>query len=218
MPRMRPRLDRVRERVLVWGVAGLGLLTATCAREPWDRVAWPVGYYQAPLPERLPAPVAIEEGGRRAPWPYAPVVPVWAAADGMPYARAVQQAAYHYRLPEPLVWAVIKAESNFANVATSSAGAQGLMQLMPRTADAMGVGDAFDPVQNIFGGARYLRYLANRFDGDLRLTIAAYNAGPGAVRKHGGVPPYRETRTYLERVLHFYRLCAAPASGVQAAR
>jgi soluble lytic murein transglycosylase-like protein len=81
--------------------------------------------------------------------PYAPLVPVWAGDAGMPFARAVQRAANYYQLPQPLVWAVIKAESNFRMDAQSPAGAQGLMQLMPGTADAMGVADSFDPDQNI---------------------------------------------------------------------
>ena len=81
----------------------------------------------------------------------------------------------------------------------------GLMQLMPRTAASMGVSDPFDPRQNIFGGARYLRLLANKFNGDLVLTIAAYNAGEGAVTRYRGVPPYAETRRYVQRVLsHYY--------------
>ncbi len=80
----------------------------------------------------------------------------------------------------------------------------GLMQLMPRTAASMGVRDPFDPRQNILGGARYLRVLANKFNGDLVLTIAAYNAGEGAVVRYHGVPPYAETRRYVQRVLRYY--------------
>jgi soluble lytic murein transglycosylase-like protein len=181
-----------------------------CAREEWSYVRWPVGHFPGPYSERLLAPMSPPPQSQPVDSPYAPLVPVWAGDAGMPFARAVQRAANYYQLPQPLVWAVIKAESNFRMDAQSPAGAQGLMQLMPGTADAMGVADSFDPDQNILGGARYLRYLANRFGGDLRLTVAAYNAGPGAVKRHGGVPPYRETRTYLERVLHFYAESHAP--------
>lgn len=100
----------------------------------------------------------------------------------------------------------MQVESNFNPHVVSHAGAIGLMQLMPRTASSMGVRDPFDPRQNILGGARYLRILANRFRGNLVLTVAAYNAGEGAVLRYRGVPPYAETRRYVRRVLeHYYR-------------
>jgi soluble lytic murein transglycosylase-like protein len=116
----------------------------------------------------------------------------------------ITEAAALYRLPEAFLRAVIRVESDFHPGAVSRVGAEGLMQLMPGTAGRMGVTDSFDPRQNILGGARYLRILANTFDGDLILTIAAYNAGEGAVMRHGGIPPYEETQRYVERVLGWY--------------
>jgi len=116
----------------------------------------------------------------------------------------VQRAATFYQLPPELLWAVIKVESNFRDQAVSPAGAIGLMQLMPSTARAIGLRNARDPVQNILGGAYYLRNLANRFEGDLYFTLAAYNAGPGAVQRYRGVPPYPETQSYVRQVLSYY--------------
>jgi soluble lytic murein transglycosylase-like protein len=104
-----------------------------------------------------------------------------------------------------LVKAIIANESGFDASATSKTGAQGLMQLEPATAAELGVGNAYDPAQNIWGGTRYVRGLLERFHGDLRLAVAAYNAGPGAVEKYGGVPPYAETQAYVENVLDSYR-------------
>jgi soluble lytic murein transglycosylase-like protein len=103
------------------------------------------------------------------------------------------------------VRAVIWAESAGDAGAISTAGAIGLMQLMPRTAGEMFVEDPVDPAQNIMGGTRYLRWLANQFNGDMILTLAAYNAGPDAVRKYGGVPPFEETRVYVRRVVAYYQ-------------
>jgi soluble lytic murein transglycosylase-like protein len=117
----------------------------------------------------------------------------------------IRQAAAAYQLPEALLRAVIKVESNYEPRATSPAGARGLMQLMPDTATAMQVRSIDDPRENIFGGARFLRILANAFAGDLRKTIAGYNAGEGAVRRYGGIPPFPETQAYVERVGMFYR-------------
>ena len=114
-------------------------------------------------------------------------------------------AAEYYSLPPALIKAVIAAESAFEPSAISHAGAQGLMQLMPATAERMRVVDPFEASQNIYGGSRYLRILANRFAGDLRLTTAAYNAGPEAVEKALGVPPWPETQDYVRRVLKLYQ-------------
>jgi soluble lytic murein transglycosylase-like protein len=121
------------------------------------------------------------------------------------YNGLIGEAARLYQLPEPFIRAVMRVESDFNPTVVSRAGAMGLMQLMPKTARSMGVSDPFDARQNIHGGARYLRILANRFKGDLVLTVAAYNAGEGAVEKYGGIPPYKETQRYVRRVLkHYY--------------
>ena len=119
------------------------------------------------------------------------------------YATIVREAAAYHSLPEALIWAVMKVESHFQPHVVSHKGAQGLMQLMPDTAAEVGVTDSFDPRQNIFGGTRYLRLLANRFDGDVVKMVAGYHAGGGAVNRVGGVP-YQETAEYLRRVLNAY--------------
>lgn len=120
------------------------------------------------------------------------------------YDAYIRGAARRYQLPESFVRAVIHTESRFSPSAISSAGAMGLMQLMPSTAKFLGVTAAFDPRQNIYGGCKLLRLLANRFNGDMVLVAAGYNAGPGAVLKYGGVPPYVETRAYVKSVLRRY--------------
>ena len=121
------------------------------------------------------------------------------------YNSLIGEAARLYQLPESFIRAVMRVESDFNPSVVSRAGAMGLMQLMPKTARSMGVSDPFDPRQNIHGGARFLRVLANRFKGDLVLTVAAYNAGQGAVEKYNGIPPYKETQRYVRRVLkHYY--------------
>ena len=103
-----------------------------------------------------------------------------------------------------LVKAIIANESGFNANATSGVGAQGLMQLMPGTAAGLGVTNSYDPAQNVSGGTRYIRGLLDRFNGDLPKAIAAYNAGPGAVEKYGGIPPYPETKNYVQNVLASY--------------
>jgi soluble lytic murein transglycosylase-like protein len=103
-----------------------------------------------------------------------------------------------------LVKAIIANESGFNANATSSVGAQGLMQLMPGTAAALGVSDPYDPAQNVAGGTKYIKQLLDHFNGDVPLAVAAYNAGPGAVEKYGGVPPYAETKNYVQNVLSSY--------------
>jgi len=116
----------------------------------------------------------------------------------------IDKAASLYNIPQELIRAVIAAESAGDTSAVSHRGAIGLMQLMPATAGQMYVEDPVDPAQNIMGGTRYLRHLANEFAGDMLLVVAAYNAGPDAVRKYRGVPPYEETRQYVKKVLAYY--------------
>jgi soluble lytic murein transglycosylase-like protein len=122
------------------------------------------------------------------------------------YDPHVKGAAEKYRLPEALILAVMAVESNFDPRALSDKGAMGLMQLMPATAKELYVSDAWDPAQNIEGGARYLRLLANQYSGDLVKTLAAYNAGPEAVRRAGeAVPNIPETREYVRKVVALYQ-------------
>jgi len=116
------------------------------------------------------------------------------------YDAEVKAAAHEFGVEEAVIRAVMHAESAFNPNALSRVGAQGLMQLMPATADRFGVANAFDPAQNIRGGVQYLAWLLKRFNGDLTLAAAGYNAGEGAVDRHKGVPPYNETRRYVERV------------------
>lgn len=123
------------------------------------------------------------------------------AVKGKSLAALFREVEARLGLPRGLVEAVARVESGLNPRAVSPAGALGLMQLMPATARALGANDPFDPAQNVEAGARYLRHLLDRFGGNLRLALAAYNAGPGAVERYGGVPPYSETRTYVEKVL-----------------
>lgn len=120
------------------------------------------------------------------------------------FAIAIHELAPQFDLDPALVLEVVRAESNFNPRARSHKGAQGLMQLIPATARRFGVKDPYEPVQNLKGGMAYLRWLLQRFDGNLELTLAGYNAGENAVERHGGVPPYAETRAYVERILRRY--------------
>lgn len=126
--------------------------------------------------------------------------------DSGRYDEYIRQASSLYQIPEELVRAVIYVESGFDPRAVSRTNARGLMQLMPGTAERMMVTDVFDPRQNIFGGVRYLRVLANLFNGDLELTLAGYNAGENAVIQFGGIPPFQETREYVVKVISQYRV------------
>ena len=112
----------------------------------------------------------------------------------------VAGASEEFGPPEPLIYAVIQVESTGDSTAVSPKGAKGLMQLMPATAQELGVDDIYDPRENIYGGTRYLQKMISRFDGDLRLALAAYNAGPSRVDEYGGVPPFAETENFIQRV------------------
>ena len=141
------------------------------------------------------------------------------AGDSEAFSRVVADASARHGVPERLIWAVIRIESGFDHRAVSRQGARGLMQLMPRTAKLLGVRDSFDPRQNIDAGTRHLRAMIERFPYDLRLAIAAYNAGEKAVATFRGVPPYPETRDYVVRVLNLYAVpvdcCQSQGSGIE---
>ena len=122
----------------------------------------------------------------------------------VPIEHLIRSSAAAWGVDPALVKAIIANESGFDANATSATGAQGLMQLEPGTAAELGVGNAYDPAQNIWGGTRYIRGLLQRFHGDVRLAVAAYNAGPGAVEKYGGVPPYAQTQAYVQNVLNAF--------------
>lgn len=140
--------------------------------------------------------------------------------QAQPYQQAINQAAIKYRVNPALIKAVITAESCFRNEAKSHKGAGGLMQLIPATAKRFGVNDRFDPVENIDGGTRYLRWLLNRYNGSIPHAIAAYNAGEGRVDRYGANVPIQETAVYTRRVLNAYGKLASngnrpPARAVQ---
>lgn len=117
----------------------------------------------------------------------------------------IKSAADEYSLPKSLIYAVIRIESDGDEKAKSHAGARGLMQLMPATAKAMGVEDIYDSRENIFGGTRYLKKMLNRYDGDLSRALAAYNAGPGKVDKHDGIPPITETKHFVKKTRRAFK-------------
>ncbi len=123
-----------------------------------------------------------------------------AAVEPVAYSRTVEEIAAEHSVPAELIHSVIEVESNYNPYAVSPKGALGMMQLIPATARRFGVANVFDPVENIQGGAKYLRYLLDLYNGDFRLALAAYNAGEQAVAKFGDVPPYPETRNYVQEV------------------
>ncbi len=125
------------------------------------------------------------------------------ARDPKTFEPLINSYAAQYGVDKALIKAVIHAESNYNPKAVSRAGARGLMQLMPKTAQALKVCDSFDPKENIRGGVRYLKFLLDTFNGDVTLALAAYNAGMARVAQYGGVPPFEETRTYIARVLSY---------------
>jgi len=157
-----------------------------------------------PLPSSSPAPAdshaSIPAHAESAKFPSSKSVPA------PPLNQVVNSASAAYHLDPDLVNSVIHAESGFNSRAVSPKGARGLMQLMPGTANQLGVNDAFDPQANVTGGSRYLRELLERYNFDLVKALAAYNAGPQRVEQYRGVPPFRETRAYVARIVHEYNL------------
>jgi soluble lytic murein transglycosylase-like protein len=131
------------------------------------------------------------------------------------YIREIAEASARYAVPERLIWAVIRVESGFDHRAVSRKGARGLMQLMPETAAMLGVRDPFDPRQNIHGGTAHLRAMMERFRHDVRLAVAAYNAGEKPVAQYRGIPPYTETRDYVTQVMRFYEGAGGPTSSAR---
>jgi soluble lytic murein transglycosylase-like protein len=166
---------------------------------------------EPPTPNR--APIAATPSK-----PAAPAIPLTADTEATgsfvkpiepttvqdPMDRIVQEAAQRHKVDPALVKAVISTESDWNPRAVSRKGAEGLMQLIPETAERFGVGNPMDPAQNVEGGTTYLRWLLDRYNGDLRKTLAAYNAGEGAVDQSRGVPRYRETQQYVQKVTHAY--------------
>jgi len=158
-----------------------------------------VGEPSAQTPEclRRPAPPRVAAAPATA-RPPAPAIPPGAPAQVV---KLVQQLAPRFQVPEALAFAIIAAESNFDPLARSPRNAMGLMQLIPATAERFNVTDPFDPGQNLRGGLAYLRWLLAYFEGEVALVAAAYNAGKGMVERHRGVPPFPETRAYVQRIL-----------------
>jgi soluble lytic murein transglycosylase-like protein len=127
------------------------------------------------------------------------------AGPHAPFEHIIHHAATTHQVDPDLIKAIIMAESRYNPKAVSKRGARGLMQLMPVTAKALGVEDSFDPEDNINGGVMYFKKLLDRFDGNVEFALAAYNAGSRYVRKYGGVPPFRQTQTYIHKVFKYHR-------------
>ena len=158
-----------------------------------------------PIPSQIAHPVGhhknLSQTGNR--------VSVYLRTPHLLYGTIIETAAARYKIDPALVKAVIMAESRYNHRAVSKKGAGGLMQLMPQTAKALGVQDIFDPEDNITGGVKYLKKLLNRFDGDTKLALAAYNAGSRYVRHYNGIPPFLQTKTFIKNVLKYQEMYKA---------
>jgi soluble lytic murein transglycosylase-like protein len=204
--------------VALLALAVMAYLKTVIAGPPPAKVVRPVSGAVSPTKPAMPADRAAEPAGR--PEAVSPGVnePWSAPGNPLPDAASFQgksgdhrfdhlilRAARDYGIDPAVIKAVIMAESGFDPQAVSHAGAQGLMQLMPRTAEALDVGNALDPQANILGGTRYLKRLLERFEGNLELALAAYNAGSRNVRRHNGVPPFKATRRYIAKIKIYHR-------------
>ncbi len=146
----------------------------------------------------------LVKNGKTIPAPAADPAPITPQAAPVPIDSLIKQTADRHAVDPDLVRAMVQVESNFNPHAVSNKGARGLMQLIPSTAKELGVGNSFNPQENLDGGVRYLKQMMGIFGGDLNRSLAAYNAGAGAVTRHGGVPPYRETQNYVKKISDLY--------------
>jgi soluble lytic murein transglycosylase-like protein len=166
------------------------------SREPLNVIDEPpVSKIEIPVPLPDKRPVVIPE--KKSP-------PACREKKELQFSSIIQQAAKHHCVDPNLVKAIIMAESGYNPKAVSKKGARGLMQLMPKTAEALGVKDSFNPEHNIHAGVGYFKQLLNQFDGDVELALAAYNAGSRKVRKYKGVPPFKATQYYVKKVFKYY--------------
>ena len=195
----------------------IGVRVGAPAAPPKTGFAATLAGATAPSPGTAAAAVAASPLGLAGTGAVGAVKAVPGSVTGVPFADEINAAAARHKLDPALLAGLIRQESNFNPNAVSPAGATGLTQLMPGTAAGLGVKDSTDPVQAIEGGARYLRQQLDRFGNDPTRALAAYNAGPGAVLRHGGVPPYAETQAYVRKVQEFaaeYRRNAVPSPPV----
>ena len=160
-----------------------------------------------PIPSRIAHPVGQNKILSQA----GDTLSIYLGTPHLLYSRIIETAAARHKIDPALVKAVIMAESRYNHRAVSKKGAGGLMQLMPHTAKSLGVKDIFDPEENIAGGVRYLKKLLNRFEGNTRLALAAYNAGSRYVRHYNGIPPFLQTKTFIKNVLKYQQLYKADA-------
>ena len=160
----------------------------------------------APATLPMPSQIAHSVGRHNSLSQIGNSVSIYLGTPHLLYGTIIDAAATRYKIDPALVKAIIMAESQYNHRAVSKKGAGGLMQLMPHTAKALGVRDIFNPEENINGGVRYLKKLLNRFEGDTRLALAAYNAGSRHVRHYGGIPPFLQTRTFIKKVLKYQKM------------